>query len=167
MGTDWFKGCLSVQDVRTRYHELAMRWHPDRAGGNTQTMQSINAAYERELAERDGETSQGDDDREHTYHYNAERERMVMYKVSELLKLAMVDVTIRIIGTWVWAVGSTRPYKESLKELGFKFIGARVAWAWHNGVYYKSKASNASLDDLQGFFGGRDVAGRTSGREMV
>ena len=45
MKTDFFKDCTSLDEVKKLYKELALKHHPDR-GGETATMQQINAEYE-------------------------------------------------------------------------------------------------------------------------
>ena len=31
------------------------------------------------------------------------------------------DININIIGDWIWLDGQTKPHKEAIKSLGFKF----------------------------------------------
>jgi len=45
MKTDFFKDCISLDEVKKRYKELALKHHPDQ-GGETAMMQQINAEYE-------------------------------------------------------------------------------------------------------------------------
>lgn len=40
----WFNTCKTVDEVKATFKKLAMLHHPDR-GGNTETMQQINAEY--------------------------------------------------------------------------------------------------------------------------
>jgi hypothetical protein len=43
----------TTDDIRVRYHQLAMEKHPDR-GGSADAMQELNHAYERIVHHRDG-----------------------------------------------------------------------------------------------------------------
>lgn len=45
MYTAFFTNCQSLDEVKKRYKELALKYHPDR-GGSTETMQQINAEYQ-------------------------------------------------------------------------------------------------------------------------
>lgn len=38
------------------------------------------------------------------------------------------DVSISIEGTWTWITGNTKPHKEALKSLGFRWSPKRRAW---------------------------------------
>lgn len=58
----FFVNVETLEDLRTQYKKLAMKYHPDR-GGSTEDMQRINAEYEQLLKlvgtrrrNRDGET---------------------------------------------------------------------------------------------------------------
>ena len=45
MKTTFFINCQNLDEVKKRYKELALKFHPDR-GGSTETMQQINAEYQ-------------------------------------------------------------------------------------------------------------------------
>ena len=151
---NWFSGCASVAAIKTRYRELAKRYHPDVTHDKSTTpiMQEINAAYHSALESVDGQSYRGDDQQEHTYHYNSSVEQAIMDKIVELLKLHMPDVRILLVGTWVWVLGDTRPHKEALKELGLWWNGRREAWSYHVGPW-RGRASSASLAGLATTYG--------------
>jgi len=54
MRLQFFNGVESQAEARSRYHTLALSWHPDR-GGNQETMQAINSEYARvkKISDRD------------------------------------------------------------------------------------------------------------------
>lgn len=43
----YFEGCSTRESVATRYRELALKHHPDVKGGDTKTMQAINAEHDK------------------------------------------------------------------------------------------------------------------------
>ena len=45
MKAHYFKDIHSIEQLKKRYKELALKHHPDREGGNTATMQEINNEY--------------------------------------------------------------------------------------------------------------------------
>lgn len=153
MESQWFKGLGTVAAIKNLYRILARKFHPD-CGGDNHTMSQINAEYEWVLKECDGQTFRDEQDQEHTYHYNATVERAIMDKIADLLKLHMDDVQIYLIGTWIWIVGATRPYKDDLKEMGCWWNGRRNAWTWHQGQWH-GRHSNGSLDDLARTYGAK------------
>ena len=154
----YFADCTTVGAIKTAYRKLAMQWHPDRPGGDNETMKAINLAYEAALAERDGEVSKGFDGKPHTYHYNAKVEREVMDKISETLAAlgALVGTALKLelIGTWLWVSGDTKPNKEALKALHYRWNGRREMWSWHRPGY-KARPSSLSMNQLRSAYGSR------------
>lgn len=67
--------------------------------------------------------------------------------IKELNKLD--GITYKVIGTWLWVDGDTKPVKEELKELGLKWSGNRKKWfkAPHKTTS-KRKASKKSLEEI-------------------
>ena len=77
MSTKYFASFYTVEDVKKEYKRLAMANHPDR-GGDTATMQEINAQYQARLSDLDGSKSSDETGKEHTYYYNEEREQAII-----------------------------------------------------------------------------------------
>ncbi len=50
-GFDLFAGCDTLEKLEQRYRQLAKSFHPDTGAGDTQSMQYINAEYERRKQE--------------------------------------------------------------------------------------------------------------------
>ncbi len=68
----YFDHLHTVADIKQEYRRLALLHHPDRPGGDTATMQAINAQYHAALERCDGQTATGSDGNDHTYTYNAD-----------------------------------------------------------------------------------------------
>jgi len=128
----YFSHLQTVEEIKKEFRRLAMIHHPDH-GGNTATMQEINAQYHAALSRCHGQTSRGSDQQDHTYHYNPEKEQAIVDKIAELIAAGVAGVAeIYLIGTWVWVMGETKPIKETLKTLGCIWHNKRQAWYWQN-----------------------------------
>jgi len=149
----FFNNCQSVEEIKGVYRKLCMQHHPDR-GGNTETMQEINQQYKEALKAANGQTMTGTDGAEHTYHYDADIEQAVMDKISELLALNMNAVEIALIGTWIWILGNTKPFKAELgkKGLGCYWHAKRKCWYWHEGKY-RSRSADCDLSEIAKKYG--------------
>ena len=69
------------------------------------------------------------------------------------------NITIELIGSWLWITGETKPIKEYLKELGFKFSGKKSAWYWKPGEkkYRKKSKRELNLDEIRNLYGSETV----------
>jgi len=144
-----------------------MEHHPDR-GGNTRTMQDINGEYLALLKRLDGYVSTDEVGKEHKYYYNPAREQSVMDKVAELIRLRLPDdVSIWIVGVWIWVRGNTKPVKGKIKSIeGMKWHSKRLCWYWKP---YKGKTyfSGASFHSLASAYGATLVDKGSQERERV
>ena len=115
-------GQFDLDMIKQAYRKLASANHPDK-GGNTETMQLINCAYE-ELCKffvmnqtldinEQGETEAKDFD----------------FSFLNELK-AMQGLIIEVCGYWIWLGGDTYTHRAAIKALGFKFSGTKKAWYW-------------------------------------
>lgn len=152
---NWFSNCQEVGDAKRAYRDLAKQHHPD-VGGDTATMQQVNAQYHEFLQRADGTVNIGSDNKSHTYHYRREVEQAIMDKVGELLALHMPLTTIEIIGTWVWVWGETKPWRKQLGRDGAKctWHSKRVKWYWH-GPSFRRKYSGVDFDTLRYMYGSK------------
>jgi len=148
---NFFHDCRTVEEIKKRYRQLAMKHHPDR-GGDTATMQEINRQYQSALKHCDGQTNKGSDGKQHTYHYNEAAETELAEKIDELLKLKLAGIEIALIGLWIWITGDTKPHRQALKDAGCRWHSKRACWYWQNTGYVgRSKASLQELADKYGY----------------
>lgn len=142
---NYFSGCQSVEEIKKVYRSWAFKLHPDH-GGDLDQMKELNRQYEIALKGADGAKSYDEEGTEHTYYYNEEIERRIVDTIFALLSLKMEGVDVLLIGTWVWIVGDSRAYKDSLKALGCLWHSKRKCW------YFRAVKSwghsSGSLSDL-------------------
>lgn len=142
---------LNPDEIRAKYRKLAFEHHPDR-GGDVRTMQAINAAYHDALKGLHRKQFKGSSKDYYTYYYSRDKEDAVIAKLREVIALGMPDtVQIFLVGTWIWVMGTTKPFKDQLGKsgLGMTWNGKREAWQWHAGTKrrgrYNPKASTRSI----------------------
>lgn len=163
MTADYFSQFKTVEAVKAEYRRLAMIHHPDR-GGSTEVMQEINAQYKRALAACDGQKTEDEHGKEHTYHYQENVEQSVMDALFKILAIKMV-AEIHLIGCWIWIEGETRPVKQELKEIGCLWHPKRGMWYWRSQeqARWKHRYSGGSLGYLAAKYGAKSF--RTEDRE--
>ena len=67
------------------------------------------------------------------------------------------DITIEIVGAWVWISGNTYSYRKELKDLGFKFAGTKKMWYWHSEAFRKKSKKSLSMDDIRNYYGSTEI----------
>ena len=147
-----FKDCANVESIKFTYRKLCFKHHPDRPNGSTVMMQDINRQYQLALKSVHGKSSASTDGQEHTYYYHEQTEAKLMSVIDQLLKLHMQDITIGLIGTWLWIYGNSMPYRNQLKQLGCAWSGKRQSWYFHSGPRCK-RSSSANLTELADKYG--------------
>lgn len=155
---NYFTECSTVEEIKSLYKTLAMQHHPDRPGGNTATMQTINAQYKAALSGKHGSTSKDDAGKERTYRYNPVTEQAIIDQVAKTIAAGVLkDAEVWIIGVWVWVKGDTRPHKDALKALGYQWNHTRLSWQWHQDTGYKPGRSKGSFDHIASKYGAQKM----------
>lgn len=152
----YFKNIQSIEDLKTQYKKLARQHHPD-LGGDVKTMQEINAEYDRLFKQYEHIHKNADGQ---TYEKAESHEAPEQFR-NIIEKLLKFDITIDLVGSWIWVTGNTYTAKETLKELGFKWASKKKAWYWHSaeetGGHRKSKLS---LDEIKSKYGCESFKGK-------
>lgn len=137
----------TLEELKKAYHRLCLKLHPD-VGGSDDEMKILNAEYET-LFERvknihvnkDGETYE----RETT-----ETSEAFQWLIAELLKLDGIE--IEIIGCFVWITGDTKPHKERLKALGFRWHSKKRCWYKSPDGYRRWGKGEYTMDEIRGMY---------------
>ena len=125
-----------------------MKYHPD-MGGDEEIMKSINLEYEiifekvkNTHKNKYGEKYEKDTD---------EIPKDFIDLINELVRLN--NIQIEIIGSFIWISGDTKPHKETLKSLGFKWHSKKKNWYRSPKGYKRFGKKSYSMNDLRNMYG--------------
>lgn len=161
--TKYFKNPKTLEELRKQYRDLLKKFHPDNENGSEEITKAINAEYEqlfKVLKNRhENKTSNSTDNGSTKAHDNMkwnfeedEKLRDVLNKV-----INFENITIEIIGNWIWLSGNTYPYKNELKEFGFKWASQKKTWYWHSEAFRKRSHRNLSMNEIRDYYGSTEV----------
>ena len=143
---NFFKGCLTVEQIKAEYKRLARLHHPD-LGGDLETMKALNNAYEKALKSCNGQKSQDSTGKSHTYRYDSDIENEIIEFIYAFLALD-TGLSADLIGVWVWITGDTKPHREALKALGCRWNPSRGCWYFRPISCAGSYGRGGSLEEL-------------------
>lgn len=148
----YFDHLRTLSEVKAEYKRLVKINHPD-VGGDTATMQAINAQYA-EAVKRIACNGEGRD-RE-----NAAKEVPLEF-VAALSKIVALDgIEIDLVGAWLWVTGETYKHRAALKAAGYKWACKKLAWYWHPEWAAVERGSKKSLDEIKDKYGSSRLVGR-------
>jgi len=157
----YFENISTLEELRKQYKELLKLHHPDN-GGNLETMQEINAEYDRlfKILKNQHEnncssdkTSAGNDYNNMKYDF-AEDEKL-REMLNKIIHFNGID--IELVGAWIWVSGNTYACKKDLKELGFRWASQKKMWYWHSEAFRKRSRKTLSMDDIRSYYGSINV----------
>lgn len=154
----FFNECTSIEEVKAAYKKLAKQHHPD-CGGDTATMQAINAEYAFACAKiLKGENLSTEDAEEQIR--LSEEYRQVIERIVHLAGIA-----IELVGHWIWVTGNTYPVRKQLKEAGLFFASKKVAW-YYRAEEYKTKGGKKTLDEIRRKYGSEAISNNSYRRAL-
>jgi curved DNA-binding protein CbpA len=146
----YFKNPQTLEELKKQYRELAMKHHPDK-GGDTATMQAIKNEYDDLFVklkdvrkDREGKTYTAKQSTNETPEH-------FKHIIDELMK--MENITIEIIGCFIWVTGETKPYKDMLKALKFFYHSTKKAWYLKPENYHRQSRKDYSFDEIRNMYG--------------
>ena len=131
-----FQNVEGINEAKKIYKTLAKKLHPD-VGGNEEAFKILNAVYT-DLIEHK------------IYFSNDIKIDIELEKVISLI-LHFENITIELVGSWIWVSGDTKEIKEKLKELGFKWASKKMMWFY--GEMKGRNPSEKSMDEIKAKYG--------------
>lgn len=151
----YFVNIETIEELKKAYKELAKKLHPD-LGGSKEEFQSMNNEYDLLLKnlknKKANKTNNKDDDK---------------FKdiINDLIKYN--ELTIEIIGSWLWVSGNTYPLRDMIKNLGLLWSKGRKKWYYttdtidHKNTHYKKK----TYDELKNSYGYTKIKSSTKDKD--
>ena len=139
----YFRGVETLEELKKKYKELAKKLHPD-LGGDKEEFQAMNNEYDllfKNLKNKKANKT------------NINTNDNFKDIINELIKYN--ELTIEIIGSWLWISGNTYPLRNIIKSLGLLWSKGRKKWYYTadniDGAnkYYKKK----TYDELKNNYG--------------
>ena len=151
----FFKNIETLEELKREYKKLALKLHPDlnQDRDTTKDFQEMQSEYEKvfEMVKNIRRNEKGEKYTKETSE-TMEEFKDVIDKI-----IHFKNVNIEIIGSWIWLTGDTKTYKETIKELGFRWSKNKIAWYYHKDEYRKRSNKIFSLDDIREKFGSEKV----------
>lgn len=150
--TKFFTNCKTLDELKAAYRRLALANHPDR-GGDTATMQAINAEYaEMHNRLKDAHNAAADEE-----HRTTETPEEFIRIISVLMKLDGLEV--ELCGRWLWIGGDTRKHKDALKAAGCRWSKNKAKWHWrHEEDGSKHYRGHYDMRQIRNKYGSQRIA---------
>jgi curved DNA-binding protein CbpA len=142
----------TLEELKKMYKKLSFKHHPD-CGGNNDDMKIVNAEYTA-LFEKLKDIHTNASGKRYTKATNETPQQFI--EIIDIL-IRFEGITIEIIGSFVWVSANTKPYKDKLKEMGFKWSQQKLSWYLAPKDYRRHSKKVYSLDDIRGMFGSQEV----------
>lgn len=143
----YFENVETLEELKKAYKKVVFMLHPDRNKDRdtTKEFQAMQNEYDKKFSE--------------VKDYRRNKDNVKYYKVCNetpdifkniIEKIIHFDnVTIEIIGEWLWVSGETKSYAEILKSLKFRWSPNKLAWYYHEGGYKKRGKKKLNMAELR------------------
>ena len=147
----YFNDVKTKEEARKLYTKLAREYHPDlHPIIDADIMKIINVEYE-EIIKHLSSNSSTDSDSE-TPDFD------VVFRDIIDTFIDNPNITIEIIGSWVWVTGETYPIKEELKAHNMRYAPKKKAWFFNGTGVYVGRSSKQSLESIRDKYGSQQVS---------
>ena len=133
-----FSEVTGINEAKKVYKTLAKKLHPD-VGGSEEEFKLLNAIYNDFIENK-------------IYFSNNFKIDLDLEKIISQI-LHFENITIELVGSWIWLSGDTKEIKDKLKELGFKWASKKKMWYY--GEMKGKSHGEKSLDEIKDKYGSK------------
>ena len=133
-----FSEVTGINEAKKVYKTLAKKLHPD-VGGSEEEFKILNSVYTDLIEHR-------------IYFSNEFKIDLDLEKIISQI-LHFENITIELVGSWIWLSGDTKEIKDKLKELGFKWASKKKMWYY--GEMKGKSYGEKSLDEIKDKYGSK------------
>lgn len=149
----YFKNCDCIEELKKQYRTLCFKYHPDinKSPDAVKTMQEINNEYD-ELFKKLKNVFKNQKGKIYTDEKPVSETPEEFRNIINAL-IILEGIEIELMGRWIWVSGNTKPHKEKLKELNFRWCKKKVAWSWHRAEDSTVSKGKYTLNEIREKYG--------------
>ncbi len=149
----YFKNCDCIEELKKQYRTLCFKYHPDinKSPDAVKTMQEINNEYD-ELFKKLKNVFKNQKGKIYTDEKPVSETPEEFRNIINAL-ISLEGIEIELMGRWIWVSGNTKPHKEKLKELNFRWCKKKVAWSWHRAEDSTVSKGKYTLNEIREKYG--------------
>ncbi|MGD9152427.1 MAG: hypothetical protein PVG30_02050 [Gammaproteobacteria bacterium] len=143
-----FKDCTNIDDIKNIYRKLVKQYHPDiNKNVDDSIIKEINSQYDRAIKDlKDKKSTKKADSQV----YEAEIFKDIIY---QLIKFN--DIEIEICNWYIWLSGNTRPIKDLLKSLKFRWAARKKQWYYRPDWCFSRNRKEWSMEQIRSTYGSK------------
>lgn len=139
-------GEVSPEIVRKAYKEACFKFHPDRNKAGEEMMKAVNEAYS-VLKDFMGDL----ENKQISYGEELNTALGVVWGV--------VGLKMELCGAWLWVDGDTKPHKDRLKQVGFKWASKKKRWYFRPEGLRSRGRGKMSMEQIREKYGSASPEG--------
>ena len=143
-----FSEVTGINEAKKVYKTLAKKLHPD-VGGSEEEFKLLNAIYNDFIENK-------------IYFSNDFKIDLDLEKIISQI-LHFENITIELVGSWIWLSGDTKEIKDKLKELGFKWASKKKMWFY--GEMKGRNPQEKSIDEIKAKYGSETL--KTNNKKKI
>ena len=126
----------NLEELKKAYRNLCKTYHPDLNPNCLEIMKVINNEYEDLFNILKNQLT-------------TKTEEKATDFIDLLKNIINLDITIEIVGSWIWVSGNTYDHKETLKANGFKWASKKKMWYLNPTGTQKKTKKQYSMDTIK------------------
>ncbi len=143
-----FKEVTGINEAKKVYKTLAKKLHPD-VGGTEEEFKILNSVYNNLIEHK-------------IYFSSGVKIDIELEKIISLI-LHFENITIELVGSWIWVSGDTKEIKDKLKELGFKWASKKKMW-YFGELKGVNMGKTKSMNDIKNKYGSQTMKSKDKRR---
>ena len=150
---EYFKNCDCIEELKKQYKKLCFKYHPDisKEANANGTMKKVNSEYD-ELFDKLKNVFKNQKGKVYTNSKPVSETPEEFRNIINAL-IGLEGIEVELIGRWIWVIGNTKPHKQKLKELNFRWCKKKVAWSWHRAEDSTISKGNYTLSEIREKYG--------------
>lgn len=151
----WFFGIETAEELKKQFRKLAQQLHPDN-GGDAEQFKEMKLEFESlwDNLKNVHTNKKGEQyDTTGTDRATTETASEFMNIIEKLMFIP--TLTVELCGSWIWVSGDTKPQKDLLKELGFKYSSNKQMWYYQRDGKRRYHKNAWSIDEIRTAYGSK------------